>query len=247
MFCGLLAQAQDPFEIQIYEYELVPKGMWNLETHANFTGRGVKKFEGTVAPTHHQFHLTYELTRGVTKHFELAGYLVLARRAGPGGGWDFVGWRVRPRFAVPESWNWPVGVSLSLEVGFPKAAYEENKTTFELRPIIEKKWGRLQLDVNPVLGRALRCPGTSEGWDFEPGVRIAWAATERFEPSLEYYGGTGPIRDVLPIREQSHQFYPGWDLKLTENIVWNFGLGIAATPAGNQIVYKMRLGILFGR
>ncbi len=29
-------RAQDPFEIQVYEYETVPKGMWNLETHINY-------------------------------------------------------------------------------------------------------------------------------------------------------------------------------------------------------------------
>ena len=60
------AHAQDPFEIQVYEYETVPKGMWNLETHVNYVGQGTKSFEGAVAPTNNQFHLTYELTRGIT-------------------------------------------------------------------------------------------------------------------------------------------------------------------------------------
>jgi hypothetical protein len=72
---ALTVQAQDPFEIQIYEYETVPKGMWNLETHINYIGKGTKSFEGPVAPTNNQFHLTYELTRGITDHFETAGDL----------------------------------------------------------------------------------------------------------------------------------------------------------------------------
>ena len=33
---------QDTFEIQVYEYETVPKGMWNLETHLNFVQSGVR-------------------------------------------------------------------------------------------------------------------------------------------------------------------------------------------------------------
>jgi hypothetical protein len=37
-----VARAQDPFEIQVYEYETVPKGMWNLETHINYIGKGTK-------------------------------------------------------------------------------------------------------------------------------------------------------------------------------------------------------------
>jgi hypothetical protein len=71
-------------------------------------------------------------------------------------------------------------------MGFPRALYEENATTLEIRPILEKSLGRFELDFNPVIGRALRGPGTKEGWDFEPGARFAFALTPRFEPTLEY-------------------------------------------------------------
>jgi hypothetical protein len=36
--------------------------MWSLETHINYIGKGTKFFEGAVAPTSNQFHLTFELT-----------------------------------------------------------------------------------------------------------------------------------------------------------------------------------------
>jgi hypothetical protein len=112
------ALAQDPFEIQVYEYVTVPAGRWNLETHFNHVQRGTTLFEGKVAPTQHQTHLTFELTRGITDWFEMAGYLVTARRDGDAP--EYVGWRVRPRVRAPESWKLPVGLSLSTEVGFPK-------------------------------------------------------------------------------------------------------------------------------
>jgi len=237
--------AQDPFEIQVYEYATVPKGMWNLETHLNYVAEGTKSFEGSVAPTNNQSHVAFELTRGLTSHFELAGYLVLARRIGNGP--EYVGWRVRPRVSLPESWGLPLNVSISAEVAFPRPLYEENATTLEIRPILEKSIGRFQLDFNPVIGRALRGPRTKEGWDFEPGARFAYALTRRFEPSLEYYGAIGPLGNVLPTNQQVHQFFPGGDLKIGENIVWNFGVGIGLTHAGNRLVYKARIGILFGR
>jgi hypothetical protein len=41
-------------------------------------------------------------------------------------------------------------------------------------------------------------------------------------------------------------FFPGADIHLSENIVWNVGVGWAATDAGNQLTYKTRLGVLFG-
>jgi hypothetical protein len=239
------AFGQDPFEVQVYEYETVPRRMWNLETHLNYIGRGTREFDGPVAPTEHQFHLTFELTHGITDHFEMAVYQVFAHREG--GGFDFVGWRVRPRISLPEDWGLPVAVSLSGEVGFPRRRYEENSATLEIRPIIEKKFGRWQLDFNPVVGRALQGPGASQGWDFEPGARIGYQYNPQLDLSLEYYGALGPLGQLLPGREQVHQFYPGGDLKLSENLVWNFGIGWGATIAGNRLVYKSRIGWLFGR
>jgi hypothetical protein len=50
----------------------------------------------------------------------------------------------------------------------------------------------------------------------------------------------------LPVREQFHQILPGGDLKLAKNVVWSFGVGIGATPAGNRLVYKSRVEISFG-
>jgi hypothetical protein len=239
-----IVRAQDTFEIQVYEYETVPKGKWNLETHMNFVARGTKMPEGKVAPTDNQFHLTFELTRGITDHFEMAGYLVLAHR--PDGGFEYVGTRIRPRVSLPEKWHLPVDISLSAEVGFPRETYEENSVTLEIRPIIEKKIGRLQMDFNPVIGRALRGPNEKD-WDFEPGVRFGYEVTQKFDLSLEYYGSTGPLGDPLPSDEQVHQLYPGWDLKLNDNVVWNFGIGVGITPTGNKLVYKSRVGILFGK
>jgi hypothetical protein len=238
-----VAAGQDPFEIQVYEYALVPPGFWNLETHLNYVARGVKVFEGPVAPTQGQTHLTFELTRGLTDYFEIAGYLVTARRSGSAG--DLVGWRLRPRFRLPEQWL-PVKVSLSTEVGFPRRDYEENATTLELRPIIERAFGKLQIDLNPVIGKALRGPGAREGFDFEPGVRVAYSTSPKVDLSLEYYGSTGPLDSPLPRAQQVHQFFPGADIQLNDAIVWNVGVGIGATDAGNTLVYKMRLGWLFG-
>ena len=159
--------AQDPFEIQVYEYETVPKGRWNLETHVNYVSKGTTDYEGPMAPTEGQFHTTFELTRGITDNFELAGYLLFGSYTG--GSFQYAGARIRPRVSVPKEWGWPLGVSLSLEVGFPVKVFEENGTTLEIRPILEKKFGDWQIDINPVVGTALSGPGKGE-WDFEPGA-----------------------------------------------------------------------------
>ncbi len=240
-----LAHAQDAFEIQVYEYATVPRGMWNLETHYNYTSRGTTIGAGGLYPTQGQQHLTFELTRGITDDFELAAYLVTSHHVGGAVG-EIVGYRFRPRVKVPESWRWPVDVSLSLELGFPDAHYEENATTLEFRPVIEKKLGNWQVDINPVLARALKGPGTSDGWEFEPNARVAYSVTSKLDLSLEYYGATGNVTSWLPGEQQVHQFFPGFDYQFSDKMVMNFGFSIPGTRAGDQSVIKFRLGVLFG-
>lgn len=53
-----------------------------------------------------------------------------------------------PPVSLPRSWRLPLDVSISAEIGFPSALYEENATTLEIRPILEKSLGRSQLDFN---------------------------------------------------------------------------------------------------
>lgn len=236
------ANAQDPFEIQVYEYQTVAPRRWDLETHVNYTVRGTRAFENGVAPSERQAHLTFELTRGITRYFEMAAYLVTAHRDGANP--EFAGWRLRPRFRLPEDWL-PFKVSLSTEFGFPKRVYEENSITFELRPIFERSFGPLQVDLNPVLGKAIRGPTSSEFWDFEPAARIGYAANETFDVSVEYYGATGSLTRVEPAAEQTHQIFPGADINFGPDVVLNVGVGFGLTSAGNKLVYKTRLGWIF--
>lgn len=235
--------AQDIFEIQVYEYLTVPKGKWNLETHFNHSVRGTREAVGAVQPTQGQSRLTFELTRGLTDWFELAGYLAFAR--GPGEGPQFAAWRIRPRVRVPDRVRLPVLLSLSAEVAFPEDRYEAETATLEIRPVLERRFGPLQLDLNPVVGRSLKGPGAADGWDFEPGGRVAVAVRRRVDLSLEYYGGYGPLRHFLPRSEQVHLFFGGGDVQLRENLVLNLGLGLAATSVGEQTVLKTRLGWMF--
>lgn len=239
-FAGVVAPAiapllaQDPFEIQVYLYQTVPKGRYNLETHLNRTDKGSSAG---------QTHLTFELTRGITDYVELAGYFVTSSRPGVSG--EFAAWRVRPRFRIPED-KLPFKFSLSTEVAFPKRVYEENAITLELRPILEWDLGPVLLDVNPVVGRSLRGPDAAEGWDFEPGVRVGHRTAPKLELSIEYYGSTGLVHDPLPSAQQVHQFFPGFDYRFTPDVILNMGVGFGATNAGNTRVYKMRFGWMFG-
>ena len=149
--------------------------------------------------------------------------------------------RIRPRYSLPKSWKLPVEVSASApRLGFPRYLYEENGVTLELRPIIEKVLGRWQFDVNPVIARALKGPGRADGWELEPGVRVGLAQNRWIDWSLEYYGATGPVFHPFAVGEQAHMLFPGADIHLTENIVWNIGVGWAPDPE-REISSRTRL------
>ena len=62
--CASKLVAQDPFEIHIYEYEPLWRGLYSLEAHLNVTTQGTGLRDGTLLPTEHQNHLTLEPTIG---------------------------------------------------------------------------------------------------------------------------------------------------------------------------------------
>lgn len=238
--------AQDPFDIHVYQYETLAPGGFTLEQHMNYVGSGTKVFDGAVAPTNDQLHMSYELTAGVTEFFSMGVMELNAVRPG-GPGLEYAGWRLLPHFDAPKSWRLPLDLGLVAGFAFQKTTYEENSRRVEIRPILGKRVGRLQTDFNPVFERDLHGPGVGDGWKFEPSVRLGYEANKRITPSIEYYSSLGPLSGFLPLDRQIHLFFPGADIKLRENILWSVGVGVAATPAGSQLIYKSRLAIEFGR
>ena len=77
--------------------------------------------EGSVAPSQDQFHLTAELTAGLTDHIS-SGFMELNARR-PDNSLQYAGWRVLPHFYVPEAWHWPVLAGLVTEFSFQNTTY----------------------------------------------------------------------------------------------------------------------------
>src|ERR1700744_4281154 len=113
---GLL-HAQGSYEIQVCGSDLVDPGATMFELHSNFTFEGSKTVVDGMYPTEPQLHETLEITHGFNDWFELGFYVFTS--ADTRVGWQWVGDHIRPRVAVPKSWKWPVGVSLSTEIGYP--------------------------------------------------------------------------------------------------------------------------------
>jgi hypothetical protein len=238
-----VSRAQDPFEIHVLEYEDLQPGDFTFETHLNYVGKGTTAYQGALAPTQDQLHLTYELTGAVT-HYASLGVMQLNGKL-PGRALETVGWRLVPHIYVPRSWHWPVNIGLVAEFSFEKDAWSEDSPSVEILPIIEKHFGRTEIDLNPTFGRSLHGPDISRGWDFGLAARLGYRATKRFTPSLEYYSNWGILPAFAPVTRQANQIVPGGDFRLGRNVIWNVGIGFGTTPAGDRLVYKTRLEISF--
>jgi len=66
----IAARAQDNWEIQVYDSELVPANSTMVEIHSNFTVPGSKTVVDGVQPTNQAMHETLEITQGFNDWFE---------------------------------------------------------------------------------------------------------------------------------------------------------------------------------
>src|SRR5271166_3478357 len=120
------AHAQGNYEIQVYGADTVAPRSTMVELHSNFTADGHPKMGG-VAATNHAEHETVEITQGINDWSEVGFYIFTSEQSGLGVQW--VGDHIRPRVRAPEKWHWPVGVSLSTEVGYQRALFSDRKST----------------------------------------------------------------------------------------------------------------------
>lgn len=234
------ARAQENYEIQVYGSETMPVGTTMFELHSNYAFNGRRLVSAGVLPTHHALHETIEITHGFTPWFELGTYLFTS--AAENQGYNIVGSHIRPRVAVPESWNAPVGLSLSMEVGYQKRAFSEDTWSMELRPIIDKQVGAWYASFNPTLDRSLRGENAGIGFVFAPNAVVNRDITSLVNLGVEYYGGLGPIKAFDARADQSHQLFGVVNLGFAEDWEFNAGLGFGLTDASEKRMVKFILG-----
>lgn len=243
IICVLNVFAQDNYEIQVYGSETVTPRMTMLELHSNYTFGGSIWKENGVLPTHNLFHETVEITHGFTDNFEIGFYLFNA--IGSEGRSNYVGSHIRPRVRIPQSWHWPVGVSLSVEGGYQKLQYSEDDWTLEIRPIVDKTLGPLYLAFNPSFDKSLHGLNSNKGYIFSPNFKASYTMMKVWALGFEYYGSVGEFFKFIPWQQQQQQLFAVADLNLSP--VWevNFGYGLGFTKATDNRIAKLILGYRF--
>ncbi|HUM12173.1 MAG TPA: hypothetical protein VLT82_14605 [Myxococcaceae bacterium] len=220
------AAAQDAFEIQVYDAVTAGPLEPGLEIHLNHFFQGTTEPSSTgEVPTEHLTHLTFEPHLGLTSWWELGLYLQTVLR--PDGGWDSGGVKLRTKFRWPEN----VGAfrfALNIEVSRTSKRYEADGWGSELRPIVDARWGRWYLSVNPIIGIPL---AGEDAWkpDFEPATKVSFDLSHSWAVGIETYSSFGQFGNFLPWDEQTHRLFAvvdaawGW-------FALNLGVGYGTGP-----------------
>jgi hypothetical protein len=237
---GEKVAAQNNYEIQVYGSATQATGSTMFELHSNYTFNGSTKTVDGVLPSNHSLHETVEITTGITDIFETGVYLFMNYT--PGYGYQIVGAHVRPRVMAPDKWKLPVGLSLSMEIGYQKPAYSNDTWSLEIRPIIDKQWGNLYISFNPTFGISLQSRYNSSVPTFEPNVKLSYAIFKNAAFGIEYYGDLGPVNQFDQGKEQNHALFIAYDM--LNNAKWelNIGAGFGLTPATDPFVFKIITG-----
>jgi len=238
LFC-LPAAAQENYEIQVYASPTMAKGNTIVELHSNFTFNGEKNIVDGVNPSYHSLHETLEITHGITENFEM-GFYLFTNYTNPFG-YKVIGTHIRPRIRVPSKWNWPVGVSLSTEFGYQRRQYSADTWNIEIRPIIDKQWGKFYLAFNPVFGISLKSDSNIHTPGFEPNIKASYSFN-KLALGIEYYGDVGLINDIPKFSRQSHALFLVTDLYIDPKWEINIGPGFGLTENTDGLVFKILIG-----
>jgi len=231
--------AQENYEIQVYSSPTMTKGSTMFELHSNFTFSGQQHIVEGVDPSYHSLHETLEITQGVTDNFEI-GFYVFTNFTNPYG-YKVVGTHIRPRVKVPDSWGWPVGVSLSTEIGYQARQYSTDTWSLEIRPIIDKQWDKFYVSFNPTFGVSIHSDTNVHTPTFEPNLKASYNF-DKWALGAEYYGDVGPVNDIPRLAEQTHSVFLVADLYVDPRWEINFGPGFGLTKNTDAFIFKLIVG-----
>lgn len=241
-----VAAQVDPFEFEVYPYQTVGKGVAELESLNSFVPNGHDHGDqGTSSgdyPSHEMYRTAFELSYGLTDRVEGAAYLNLAHPNG--ASFQYAGSKFRLRGSLFEQGELPVDLGWYVEFGWHRTPqFDGSQLELELKPIIEKDFGRVELDLNPRFEKAVFLgPDKNKGFEFGYTSGLYYNYLRSFSPGLEFYGGIGLIDQVDPISQQQHYIFPvirGEAL----GVEYNFGVGVGLTRGSDRVVTKLTIEV----
>jgi hypothetical protein len=224
-------------EIQVYDAQIAPVGVFNLTWHDNYTpsGRTTPAYPGGIVPEH-TLNGVPEWAYGVTDWFEAGLYLPLYSVTSDGAV-TFNGFKLRTLFVVPHADQRDFFYGINFEFSYNAAHWDSRRYTQEIRPILGWRLGPIDLIVNPILDNSYR--GFSR-LDFAPATRAAYHFNKVWAVAAEEYDDFGPLRSFYPASRQQHQLFAVLDYS---GKPWSIesGVGFGLTAGSDAVVIKLIL------
>jgi hypothetical protein len=225
-------------EIQVYDAAIAEKGKFNLMLHNNFTPDGLKTpaFPGGIVSNKALVGVS-EWAYGVTDWFEAGLYMPLYSYSQNLGG-SFNGFKLRALFVKPKADDRKFFYGVNFEFSVNAKQWDPRRITSEVRPIVGWHLRPVDIVVNPILDTAYT--GGLKSLDFAPAVRVAYNLSPKWAVAAEEYADYGPLRQIYPAREQSHQI---WAVVDHPNKFVNIeaGVGFGLTSSSDKVTLKLML------
>lgn len=234
VFAGLLvaasapAHADLPDEIQVYDDDLNPRGVFGVELHLNHTieGQSRPSYPGEVV-TGGATRITPEFSYGLGGGFEAGLYVNglvdrfgTPRLAGAKARLKWIG-RAAP---VDEAGRGGLFYGVNVEVGRIGRQYEIGRWGVELRPIVGWRNADWTLIANPILDWTLAGPAGSATPVFSPGAKVSRRVGDGVAVGIEAYRDFGAITGFEPARRQATQVFAVVDVT-RGRLPFNLGIG----------------------
>lgn len=229
-------------EIQVYDGEIEPPGIFNLMIHSNFTpvGRTTPVFPGAIIADQ-SFNGTAEWAYGVTPWFEQGLYLPVYTIYSSNQGAVINGFKIRELFVRPNAHDHKLFYGVNFEFSVNARYWEDRRISSEIRPIVGLHLHRWDLIYNPIVDTAYT--GGLGGLEYNPGGRVAYNLNERWALALEEYDGFGPLHDFAPVDQQFHEVWAVMDHASSKTLGINVeaGIGFGLTPGSDKVTLKLML------
>jgi hypothetical protein len=234
LFTPGLAFAIDPFELQVYDANITPKGQFGLELHSNYTfsGRKTPSYSGELVPDG-AFRVQFEPTYGAAEWLELGlhAYTWVSSEGNP----DFGGVMIRGLFVVPPESTAPFFFGIKAELGWVTKAISEEAWDQEFRFVLGYSDRVFLAVINPIVGWPLQ-GSTMFRPEFEPSAKLAIDTQAGFSLGFEHFSSLGAFSDGFDsASEQQHLFFSVLDLTDKQGVpppfALNIGVGRGLTDA----------------
>ncbi len=226
-------------EIQVYDAEIAEQGVFNLESHTNFTpiGRKTPDFPGGIIPDK-SVNGALEWAYGVTDWFEQGLYLPVWTPYSKDRGGSIDGFKLRELFVRPNAKDHRFFYGVNFEFSVNYHYWESKKFTSEVRPIVGVHLHAVDFVFNPIVDT--NYTGGFKNLEFVPATRLAYNLNDKWAIAAEEYADFGPLRDFDPIHDQFHEVWAVMD-HAGKAISIEAGVGVGVTSGADRLTFKLMI------